>query len=274
MIGTNLAITTKNYAVAGGVTYDADALAYFTANTAITSDADKTAINTFYLGLKTDGIYTKIKAMYLPIWGSATSSKWNLVNPLDTDAAFRATFATGFTYSSGGITGNGTSAYIDIYFTPSTAGVSQNSVSAGFYSRTLRSGSNSIRCFGVSQTTPSTTFEMRLRNTSDLSFYYANDSNGNSVASTTDSRGFYQLSRTISTSMLRGKNTYVSNTSTSTGLNTIKLYVFALNSNGTITGYETVQSPFFYIGTGLTLTEMNNFKTRVDTLMTYFGINV
>ena len=41
MIGTNLAITTKSYAVAGGVTYDADALAYFTANTAITSDADK-----------------------------------------------------------------------------------------------------------------------------------------------------------------------------------------------------------------------------------------
>ena len=52
---------------AQAVLFDADALAYITANTAITSTADKNAINTFYSGLKSDGIYTKIKAMYLPI---------------------------------------------------------------------------------------------------------------------------------------------------------------------------------------------------------------
>jgi hypothetical protein len=51
----SLGITPRDYSVKNGVTYDADALAYFNANTAITSAADKNAINTFYLGLKSDG---------------------------------------------------------------------------------------------------------------------------------------------------------------------------------------------------------------------------
>ncbi len=96
----SLGLTPRDYSVAGGaVAYDTDAQAYFTANTAITSAADKNAINTFYLGLKSDGIYTKIKAMYLPLWSTATNNKWNLVNPLDTNGAFRLTFATGMTFT-------------------------------------------------------------------------------------------------------------------------------------------------------------------------------
>ena len=112
----SLGITPRDYSAAGGVTYDTDALAYFTANTSITSAADKNAINTFYLGLKSDGIYTKMKAMYLPIWGSAASSKWNLIN----NRTFDLSFTTGWTYSSSGITPNGTSAYADTFLIPST----------------------------------------------------------------------------------------------------------------------------------------------------------
>ena len=134
MIGTNLAITTKNYAVAGGVTYDADALAYFTANTAITSDADKNAINTFYSGLKTDGVYSKINAMYLPLWSSATANKWNLINPVDTNGGYRLTFSTGWTHASTGMTPNGTSAYADTFLSTSVTGLNTGHLS--YYSRT------------------------------------------------------------------------------------------------------------------------------------------
>jgi hypothetical protein len=271
MIGIGKNLFKSNVKVGSGASYDADAQAYFTANTAITSDADKTAINDFYLGLKTDGIYTKIKAMYLPIWGSATSSKWNLLNPLDTDAAFRATFATGFTYSSGGITGNATSAYIDIYFIPNANGITQNSFSYGFYSRTNRAGVNGRYLMGANQTTPIS--RILARATTDVSDYNVN---GNTAiqSATTNTQGFFQASRISSTAIITGKNTYTSNNSNSTGTTSIKFYVFAQNNNGTIAGYENVQCSFFYIGTGLTLTEMNNFKTRVNTLMTYFGINV
>lgn len=255
-----------------GPVYDPDAQAYFNANTAITSTADKNAINTFYLGLKSDGIYSKIKAMYLPIWGSSATCKWNLINPLDTDGAFRLTFSNGFTYSNSGITGNGTSAYIDTYFTPSTAGLTQNSVSMGFYSRTTRVASNSITTMGVDQTT--NRLLLRARTVGDNSLYFCNDAAGNALSGTTDTKGFYQLSRTTSTAVLRGRNTYNSVNTNSVGINNIKIYVFANNLNNTVSGYEVIQGSFFYIGTGLTLTEMNNFYTKVQTLMTYFGINV
>ena len=129
----SLGITPRDYSVAGGVTYDTDAQAYFTANTAITSSADKNAINTFYLGLKTDGIYTKMKAMYLPIWSLASANKWNLVNPLDTNLAFRLNFTTGWTHSSNGI--QPLNAYAETFLKPNVS-LLQNSAHISFYSQT------------------------------------------------------------------------------------------------------------------------------------------
>jgi hypothetical protein len=267
----SLGITPKNYAVSGGASYDADAQAYFTANTAITSAADKTAINDFYLGLKTDGIYTKIKVMNLPIWGSASSSKWNLVNPLDTDAAFRAVYSNGFTFASGGMTGNGTSAYADIFFTPNAV-VTQNSFSYGFYSRTSRAGSNTIYAMGVDQSTIRSRLNLRL--IAGTSLNASVNGGDNSTFAVSDSKGFYQVSRTASTSINRGVNTYTNVANNSTGINSIKFYVCAINQNGNVANYETAQCAFFYLANGLTIAEMDNFKTRVNTLMTYFGINV
>lgn len=252
--------------------YDPDAQAYFNANTAITSPSDKNEINNFYLGLKSDGIYSKLKVMNLPIWGSAATCKWNLVNPLDTNAAYRAVYSTGFTFSSGGIQGNGTSAYIDIFFTPSTSGLSQNSAAMGFYSRTNRAASNTITTMGVDQTT--NRLLLRARTVGDNSLYFCNDAAGSALAGTTNSQGFYQLSRIASNSVTRGKDPYNAVATNSVSINNIKLYVFANNLNNTITQYESVQCSFFYISLGLTQTEMNNFKARVQTLMTYFGLNV
>ena len=273
----SLGITPRDYSVAGGVTYDADALAYFTANTAITSDADKDAINTFYLGLKSDGIYTNLKAMYLWKWGSASADKWNMINPLDTDAAFRCNFATGFTYSTSGITGNGTSSYINTFFNPnSVSGITLNNISGGFYSRTSRTGSNTLYSFGTNTSGGTNRLGIRLRTATspgDLMVYNCNDST-NILLSNTDTRGFFQVSRINSANVNAGKNTYSNYSSTSNIMPNLNIPFFANNNNGTISGYETVQSPFGYLGTGLTLTQMSNFYTRVNTLMTYFGINV
>lgn len=270
----SLGLSPRDYSVAGGaVAYDTDAQAYFTANTAITSSADKNAINDFYLGLKSDGIYTKLKVMYLPIWGSASASKWNLINPLDTDAAFRATFATGFTYSNTGITGNGTSAYVDTYYIPSS-NTTQNSAAYGIYSRTNRA-SGGAYAFGVTETSPtSRQTSIRLRQT-DIYMGQVNDSSNGTIACT-DTRGFFQVSRITSTNRIQGiNNTFNTVTSTSAAVNGGKIFVMARNPVGFVpAGYDTVEIPFFYAASGLTQTEMSNFYTRVNTLMTYFGINV
>ena len=263
----SLGITPRDYSVAGGVTYDADALAYFTANTAITSAADKNAINSFYLGLKSDGIYTKIKAMYLPIWGSAATSKWNLVNPLDTNAAFRLTFhGTSWAYSSSGMTPN--NAYADTYLVPSTT-LTLNSTHLSYYSRTSVNGSYDI---GSQIVGAGLTLGIR-----DAGFTYVRvNTTGAGTESNilnADGKGFYQANRTSSTVQSIIKNNTINNYSVnSVSRPTNNIFIGAINNP--IIYYGNKQCAFASIGNGLTDTEATNFYTRVNTLMTYFGINV
>ena len=46
--------------------------------------------------------------------------KYNLVNPVDSDAAFRLVFNGGWTHSANGATPNGTNGYADTFFNPNT----------------------------------------------------------------------------------------------------------------------------------------------------------
>lgn len=256
--------------------YDTDAQAYFNVNTAITSTADKNAINTFYLGLKSDGIYTKIKAMYLPIWGSAASCKWNLVNPLDTNAAYRLTFATGMTFTSGGMAGNGTSGYANTFFAPSI--LTNNSSHISIYSRTNNAGQTVDFDMGVNG---GGNLSIILRwNDGNLYADQYNSSTNRITVLNSDSRGYYLSNRNASNVFKMFKNNSqfgTTNTNTSTpNINTLiyNLYICAANRNGVSSNYTTRQYSFASIGDGLTDTEATNFYTRLNTLMTYFGINV
>lgn len=268
----SLCLTPRDYSVAGGaVAYDTDAQAYFTANTAITSDADKNAINTFYLGLKSDGIYTKIKAMYLPIWGSAASCKWNLVNPLDTNAAFRLTFSTGWTFSSSGATP--TSAYADTSFITNL--LTANSNHLGLYVRTNQTA-NAVPIGSYSNTPTNKLFQLNI-STSIGIYYYSGDTATEVATSIADSKGFFVGTRTAINNrkiFRNGSSIASQTTSVSTDYNNISNYIGARNFNGTANTYTSQQIAFASIGDGLTDTEASNFYTRVNTLMTYFGINV
>lgn len=260
-----------------GVSYDADAQNYFNANTSITSAADKNAINTFYLGLKSDGIYSKIKAMYLPIWGTAANSKWNLVNPVDSNAAFRLTFATGMTFTSSGMTSNGTSGYANTFVNASTD-VTLNNTHISFYSRTNQADSNfemgATFLSGVQQY-----LTMYLRTSGNLFWSLCNVNQNNVIASqsaNTDSRGFFIGNRTASNS-LKGfiNSTKVLDNTTPSGVAiNYPIFISSINNAGSPLTYSTRQCAFTSIGVGLTDTEASNFYTRVQTLMTYFGINV
>lgn len=260
--------------------YDADAQAYFNANTTITSTADKNAINTFYLGLKSDGIYTKIVAMYLPIWGSPASCKWNLVNPLDTDAAYRLTFSVGgITYTSGGLQGNGTTGYADTKLTPSVhMPTSLNNMHISVYSRTNVGDANiDIGSYFLSGVSQYLIFYLRVPSNLFYGLVNVNQNNiGTANVSNTDSRGFFIGNRTASNVLNGFRNgTKILNSTTPSGvIQNVKTFLLAANNAGaSALNYSTRQNCFFSIGYGLTDTEATNFTNRVNTLMTYFGIN-
>lgn len=265
----SLGLSPRDYSVAGGaIAYDTDAQAYFTANTAITSDADKNAINTFYLGLKSDGIYTKIKAMYLPIWGSAATSKWNLKDPRDLDAAFRLTFTTGWAYSSGGITPNGTSSYANTFLTPSII-LTLNSAHISYYSRTSANGSYDM---GSQIVGAGLTLDIRDAGSTYIRVNTTGAGTESNILNA-DGKGFYQANRNLSNIQSIIKNNTINNFSVnSVSRPTNNIFIGAINNP--IIYYGNKQCSFSSIGDGLTDAEATNFYNRVQTLMTYFGINV
>ncbi len=119
-----------------GSSYDSDAQAYFTA-AGITDSGEKTAWNNVVIALKAAGLYTG--NIFYPFLGAtATTQKFNAVNPANTDGANRMAFAGGATYTTSGYTPNGTTGYGNTFFVPSSFG--SNVGSFGFVSLTSATG--------------------------------------------------------------------------------------------------------------------------------------
>jgi len=268
----SLGITPKSYFNLAAT--DADAQAYFNVNTAITSDADKNAINTFYLGLKSDNIYTKLKAMYLPIWGSAATCKWNLINPLDTDAAYRLIFSTGWTYASNGITP--TLAYANTFLNPSVQlSLTSNHISS--YIQTSRALASSTP-IGARVTGTISAINIFPRTTGDV-FRHFNNINGYIDIPSIETKGFFIGARNGGTTYYNAKNgvTNVGSTAATNSVNqNFWIGATASGAPGSPSALynETARTSFYSIGDGLSTTDITNFNSRVNTLMTYFGINV
>ena len=133
-----------------GVPYDADAQAFLTA-ASITDPTISGAINTLVVQMKADNIWTKMKAIYPLVGGSATTHKWNLKNPTDSDPAFRLTFNGGITHDANGITSNGVNGYAETYLNDIVDLASDNKSISMYIRNVLTVGSpmGLIDAFGV-----------------------------------------------------------------------------------------------------------------------------
>jgi hypothetical protein len=110
----------------GGSTDIADAFitAVNGAGTALAS-GHQTALRAFDTAMQTAGLWAKVYTLY-PFAGSvAAQHKFNMVSPLDTDAAFRLSF-TGGTSAADGYTTNGSSDFADTHFVPSAHSTTNN----------------------------------------------------------------------------------------------------------------------------------------------------
>jgi hypothetical protein len=263
---------------AGGVSYDADAQAFFTA-TGITDTTQKSAVNQLVLDLKSYNIWTKMKAIYPMVGGTSTTHKYNLVNPVDSNAAFRLLFSTGWTHSSTGATPNGSSAYADTFLSPS-ATLINNNTHLSFYSRTNTLGNyTDIGC--VTGSGGNGYFDINIKWSDNNLYAEQYNFNTNRIAvANTNSQGFYLSTRTSSTVFKIFKNNAQfgsTNTSASTpSVTTItsKVYISAINNNAITQNYSNRQCAFASIGDGLTDAEAANFNTAVTTFQTTLSRNV
>ena len=190
--------------------------------------------------------------------------KYNLVNPVDSDAAFRLVFNGGWTHSSTGATPNGTNGYADTKL--NVTGLS--SLHYSYYSRTTNTTGREI---GVE--TPSNAWDLIL----SLGGTIYNRFGTSSISlANADSKGFYIGTESNSLSHKLFKNgSQIGTTQTYGGSYPSKeVYLGAINSTLGATYFSAKQTAFSTIGDGLTDTEASNLYSRVNTFQVALSRNV
>jgi hypothetical protein len=236
-----------------GPTYDPDAQLFFNAQTGAgvtLTTTQMNAVNQWVLDSKAANIWTKFKAIYPMVGGSPTSHKFNLKNPLDTNAAFRLNFIGGGTHSSNGYQPNGINAYANTFLNPSTAYSIGTSGHMSYYSRTDSNGA-SEREMGAMTGVIYT--DLGLRYSGNLYMRWGETGGPTQVASP-NSLGFYVASRTAINFQKIFKNGTQVLTSALTGslLPNLNFYLGCQNSSNSPINYSAKQCAFATIGDGLT----------------------
>ena len=262
-------IITQSSISAGGT--DSDAQAFIDA-AGITDATQQGAINTLVTDLKTANIWTKMRAVYPMVGSSASSHKYNLVNPLDSDAAYRLSFSTGWTHSSTGVTPNGSSAFANTFLSTSIVGL--NSGHLSYYSRT---NNTTVSCeLGGGNPSPDSYTLLELRNASALGAFRYNNGVAQNQVAIADTRGFFIGTRTASNviKLFRNNTNIINGSSASSATSIYPQYIGAYNGSNTGYLYSNRECAFASIGDGLTDTEASDFYTAVNTFQTTLSRNV
>jgi hypothetical protein len=210
-------------------------------------------------------------AIYPFVGGTATTPKYNLKNPADTDAAYRISFSGGWTHSSAaGITPNGTNASADTFYRGS--GTDNNfALSNWTTTTTLQANTAGLFTFGAA-TTDIASYGV-IQNRTNVNWYsnMGADAQGAIFSySNVGQSGLIVGSRTSSTSnkLYRNATLLATATGTQTGTWPARNIHFG---NPVSTTYTTMNSIFASISTGLTDADVTNLYNAVNTFQATLG---
>lgn len=258
---------------AGGGT-DPDAQAFIDATGITGTDAD--AINTLVLDLKGYNLWTPMIAIYPFVSSSATTQKYNLKDPQDTNAAFRLTFNGTWTHDATGadpgVSPNGwanTHVFPNVQLTGSdnahmSVYIAENNPGIPGYDMGCYGGGNAIEWAVISSYNNSTAYASM----NPLGQGYINYANANTI-------GHY-ITNLISGTLYGYKNgvsqVSAARTYATADDNTLSIALAASNRPGNIpTDFSQRKINFATIGLGLSGTEASNLYTAITTYNTAVG---
>ena len=251
---------------------DPDAQAFVNA-AVIIDKVEADAIDNLVTSLKSSGLWTKMKAIYPFVGGTATSHKFNLKNPLDTNEAFRLSFIGGWTHSSYGALPNGTTGYANTFLSPNTT-LSLDDVHISFYSRSNVVGGVDI---GSCDSPGLLAGIYMLNRAGDFKNYHNLNGDGSYIETVgwTRGDGYFLLRRSNSTEIVNSRNA-VNNilTKNTTSRTTQPIWIGSLNNGGVQSDKSSRQCAFASIGDGLTDTDASTLYTAVQAFQTTLGRNV
>jgi hypothetical protein len=263
--GNQVVLNPYSEAAAGGNDPDAQAFIDVTG----ISGTDATAINTLVVSLKANSLWTKMKAIYPMVGGTATTCKYNLKNPLDTDAAFRLFFGGTWTFSASGATPNGAAGtYADTYFSPATHLTPTNG-HVSYYSTTNSSLGGGMVEIGNDDGGNEINIAASFGNT----FYTFYAGAGGGGTNNSSSQGFYINNRGANTEGWRNGTRIINTGNGTVSVPTRVLYLACQNNGSTSNRNSDRNCAFSTIGDSLTSTDVANFTTIVNTYNTTLGRN-
>ena len=218
-----------------------------------------------------------MKALYPFVGGTASSHKFNLMDPRDLDAAYRLVFTGGWTHSATGAKPNGTNAWADTKLTPSAV-QTLNSNGMGMYLGTLNTATATDPIhMGVTQTASQSS--MLLVNKGNTNIFAR--LNGTAVASSTiNALGLISSHKTSSTLTTLYKNsTNVGSGNSGGTLPTVRIAFGNVSAHASVfalygSGWTNSEHRLTYISDGLDSTDMTNFYTAIQAYQTTLGRNV
>lgn len=244
----------------------------FIYNTGISDNTIRTGMNAYVTGLVDNNLWGKFYALYPIVGGTSATHKYNLINPLDTNAAFRLTFSGSITHNANGMTGDGISGYADTNFNDTTNSVDRNNFGIGLYCRTNDTQSTvdmgSVISFNY------TSLTIRANSTTDGYGTYSAQAAGNYLI---NSQGLIYTQRISSTTDGLYRNGILVNSS---GLSTTgtshnqNYFLMCRNLTGSPTNYSSRNYSMFFISRFLTLDEQQKFYTLTQQLQTTLGRQV
>ena len=212
--------------------------------------------------LKQYGLWSSMKAIYPFVGGTATTHKWNLKDARDLDAAYRLTFAGGWTHSGTGILPNGTTAYADTFF--STDDNPNYNGHMSLYSRTnFATTARVVSDIGHHNLTQSSYSDILVKAWSSGYIMAARWNDGSDFRSATaidDTRGFYSMSRENNGNARLYKNgaeVFHNQTINTKVGNARNMYIGATNGDSGAQWFSERELAFVSIGLTLTAQQQN-----------------
>jgi len=252
---------------------DTDAQAFFdrvTAAGGTLSDTEKNAVNILTLALKSAGIWTLMKAIYPMVGASAAACAQNLKS-----SSFTGTFTSGWTYSSNGVTPNGTNAYMNTGLNPVAQSLTSGDSHLSYYARTSATTSDPAEIANFSDS--SNAFVLQSKTGVTNRYFYSVGFAASRVVSTAPT-GLLNGSAIANTR----RDLYVNGVSVANNITTdtatlgnYSLFIGGANLSGTTSGsFTNSQCAFASIGNGLTSSQASDLYSNVQAFQTSLSRNV
>ena len=225
------------------------------------------AINTLDLGIISNNLpFTSNDAMYLSVLGSSNACSYNFIDT----TKYRLTFNGGFTFT-GGIVGNGTNGYATTGWIPSniiTGGKDYGALGV-YLGADFVNDKHPMNVNGMTDT-----YFGVYPGASSIGININDGGNGNLTPVT--KRGFFQGSRSSTTTVLASDNTHQASINySSRNLPSTDVWLASMNFYNTRYGSTNVPIRFAYLSENrFTHAQQLTMNSLVNTFLTTLGLNV